>query len=685
MSDPIISPRNNPVSQHFSSMDNIPSDHEAGYAAHTESSRSMIEVDLRGNIEWDDPSVFIHLGVGDVDHDFVVQAKTLFEQNDRLKSARTMLKHIAADASKQETAMYPHLSRIFTFIECLQDKFGKTARIRFCQSSTMQLIIEDSDSWHYPWNKPDYSGVSAEKIEDPGKRWWDRYSWCEIKAHASDRPKAYGSNDAKSIVVQTANYARLHMSGRPFQLFSIGLLIYGDEFCVGIYDRAGVRFSPSYNIWDEFDTFIRVVRCITTNMTPIQLGQDPTVTQLTDVQRELWIATLRANGLSTSEYVADEAVYEVSLGSTDNRRWVTIGTPVWVSLSLFGRGTLVWRVLNKAALDLRVMKNAWHSGARTPESEIYKLIEGEHPGVARFDSGADVRFPGTDLIISTASIRGRGDEDSANSAILHRVFIFPVGRSLYKARSELELLKGIRAALRGHEFLCDQYVLHRDISVGNILLSSEDSPPEGAEGFLMDLELARYSAPRIELETLGPVRMPTGQVLHDVQVKHSRWDVDLTKRGAPMTGTLQFMAVELLESLAESSRAVKLRQQPRLLPVEHQTHHDVESFIWVLIYSLMRRVLLKDRPNVTDEEKEWLQDFKIRFTQYFGRTSPSGIIHQRYGKETWGIVQLYPVFFSRPVRELIETLNRQFILREQERLTHAVVLGAMDKAIRQLS
>ncbi|EMD33835.1 hypothetical protein CERSUDRAFT_76524 [Gelatoporia subvermispora B] len=685
MSDSIISPRKYPVSQHFSSMDSIPKDCEAGHAAHTNSSRSAIEIDLKGNIDWDDPSVFVHLGVSNVDCDFVVHAKTSFEQDDRLKLARSELKRIAADASKQETAMYPHLSRIFKFLERLQDKFGKTARIRFCQSSNMQLIIENSDSWDYPRNKPDFSAVLVEMIKNPGNRWRDRHSWCEVKAHASARPKAYRNDDPKSIVIQAADYARLHMSGCPFQLFSVGLLIYGDEFCVGIYDRAGVRFSPSHNIWDDFDTFIRVVRCITTNMMPEQLGQDPTVTTVTGIEHDQWLAKVQENGISIEEYVPGEPVYEVSLGGTDSRRWVTVGTPIWVSLSLFGRGTLVWRVLNKVTLDLGVLKNAWHSGARTPESEIYKFIEGEHPGVARFVDGADVKFPGTELIISTVSLRGRGDEDSANNAILHRVFIFPVGRSLYKARSELELLKGIRAALRGHEFLCSQYILHRDISVGNIMLLSEDSPPAGAEGFLMDLELARYSAPTVEIRTSGPVRLPTGRVLTDIQAKHSRWDADLTKRGAPMTGTLQFMAVELLQTMARDLRAAKRNRKHTKPPIEHRTHHDIESFVWVLIYSLIRRVLRVDRLNMTDEEKALMEDLQDSFTQYFGRSNPSAIVAQRWGDNPWDFVHLHDSFFTDPIRDLINTLDRQFRVKKEEPFTHAAVLSALDVAIRRLS
>ncbi|EMD33833.1 hypothetical protein CERSUDRAFT_117899 [Gelatoporia subvermispora B] len=668
-------------------MSAAPKDPDLGYAAHTKSSRGAIEVELSGNIEWDDPSVFAHLGVHDVDADFVNAARMLFAQDTKLQSAKLELIRIAADSSKQETAMYPHLGLIFAFIELLQDKYGNSARVRFSQSSNMRLIIETSDSWDYPSNKPDFSTILAELFESPTNRWRDRRGWCEVKAHASDRPKSDRGTRPKEIVVQTADYARLHMSGRPFQLFSVGLLIYGDEFCVGIYDRAGVRYSPSHNIWKDFDIFIRVVRSITTDMTPEELGEDPTVVTLTDASRDMWFARLDANRLPVEE--RDEPVYEVSLGGTtddtDDGLWVTIGTPIWISLSLFGRGTLVWRVRNKATLDLRVMKNAWHSGARTSESEIYQLIEGQHPGVARFDVGADVKFPGTELIISTSSLRSSGRANSAKHAILHRVFIYPIGRSLYRARSELELVKGMRAALRGHEFLCNQYILHRDISVGNIMLSSEDDPPEGAEGFLMDLELARCSGPRVEYTVIAPVRTPTGQILNDVQVRHSRWDTHLTKRGAPMTGTLQFMAVVLLESLEER---VWNEQNAVGPPMEHKVHHDIESFIWVLIYSLMRRIIVVEASKVNDADKHLvgqLTTLKTRFIRYFGRSTPSGILGQRGGAKPWNFVQYHPEFFSEPIRDLIDNLDRQFRVRKEEPFTHAAVLGALDAAIRRLS
>ncbi|EMD33834.1 hypothetical protein CERSUDRAFT_98379 [Gelatoporia subvermispora B] len=397
------------------------------------------------------------------------------------------------------------------------------------------------------------------------------------------------------------------------------------------------------------------------------LDEDHTVATLTDLSRDIWFARLEANHLPVEE--RDEPVYEVSLGgttgNTDNGRWITVGTPIWISLSLFGRGSLVWRARNKATLDLRVMKIAWRSGARTPESEIYHLTEGGHPAVARFDDGANVKLPGTKPTVSTSSLRNSGHD-----------------RSLFRARSELELVKGLRAALQAHEFLCNQSILHRDISVTTIMLPSGDDPLGGAEGFLVHLEHARCVSPRIEYTMLAPVRMLTDYIVKDDLSRHSRRDMHLTKQGGPVTGTLQFMAVDLLDSLEE----IVWNQQGVVgPPMEHKVHHDIESFIWVLIYSLMRRIIVVEAPKVNDTDKPLVDDLKTRFLRYFGCSTPSSILEQRGIIKPWNFVKYHPHFFSEPIQDLINTLKRQFGFQHEEPFTHAAVLGALDVATRRLS
>jgi hypothetical protein len=177
------------------------------------------------------------------------------------------------------------------------------------------------------------------------------------------------------------------MSARPFKLFCIGILIFGTEFCVAIFDRGGVTLSPVYDMFQDMEIFIRVVRGIACNLSIVELCFDPTVRVLTDEE------TQRLTG--SSKYPSSV----VSSCGSDSREWCTIGPPMWTSLSFLGSGTNVWRVRAYALSvsqdpilhgDEIIMKTAWRSSARTSESGIYSVV-GNHPGLAKFICGGDVR------------------------------------------------------------------------------------------------------------------------------------------------------------------------------------------------------------------------------------------------------------------------------------------------------
>ncbi|KDQ28899.1 hypothetical protein PLEOSDRAFT_1070700, partial [Pleurotus ostreatus PC15] len=78
----------------------------------------------------------------------------------------------------------------------------------------------------------------------------------------------------------------------------------------------------------------------------------------------------------------------------------------------------------------------------------------------------------------------------------------------------------------------------------------------------MDLEYARLST-ITEIHSMKIAPDATTSATHTVFKD--------AKRGAEMTGTLQFMAAELLE-------------------VRHEVHHDLESFVWVLAYAVSRHL-----------------------------------------------------------------------------------------------
>ena len=240
------------------------------------------------------------------------------------------------------------------------------------------------------------------------------------------------------------------MSARPFMLFCVGILIFETGFCVGIYDRDGITFSPIFDMFEDTATLIRVVRALGCNLSVEELGFDPTVRVLTDLE------TQRLTG--NTKYPS--AV--VSSCGNDSRQWCTIGPPIWASLSLLGRGTNVWRVREYVA-DVKdphmrgnkmIMKTAWRSSARTSESDIYMSIDQPPEGLAKFECGGDVWSAGYPITVQ--NLRGKAvhalDIDPP-TPVLHRLVLGTVGRPLWEYTSELDLLIGFRDALRGKSLL----------------------------------------------------------------------------------------------------------------------------------------------------------------------------------------------------------------------------------------
>ncbi|KAF9491305.1 hypothetical protein BDN71DRAFT_1592346 [Pleurotus eryngii] len=296
----------------------------------------------------------------------------------------------------------------------------------------------------------------------------------------------------------------------------------------------------------------------------------------------------------------------------ETHEWLTIGPPVWVSLSLLGRGTSIWRVMPyseddfDSGAEVCILKNTWRNSHRVSESEIYETVEGGPDGVANFHYGGDTVLPwiATSPAISVVNIRNMDYRiNRANlldipthrsidrTPMLHRLILKTVGRPLWDAVDYVDLLKGFRAALLGHEKLCKQGILHRDISAGNILLAV-GAAEEGKEGFITDLEFAR----------LPQIRQTRTRVNDDGMETMAKAWTDTT-RGLLMTGTVQFMATAKLNAF---------RGTPSAASFTDQVNHDLESFIWVFAYTVMRQLIIEKRLD-SDSRKHIRKWFKECF------------------------------------------------------------------------
>ncbi|KAF2174352.1 hypothetical protein K469DRAFT_614801, partial [Zopfia rhizophila CBS 207.26] len=113
-----------------------------------------------------------------------------------------------------------------------------------------------------------------------------------------------------------------------------------------------------------------------------------------------------------------------------------------------------------------------------------------------------------------------------------RLIMRDIGKSIYEASSLRAVLTGLLGGIKGHESLLDAKILHRDISIGNIMLKMGED-----DGFLIDLDLA-------------------------IRLDRQR------ASGAPSkTGTKVFMAIGTLYG-----------------DEDHSFMHDLESFFWVLFW-----------------------------------------------------------------------------------------------------
>jgi hypothetical protein len=79
------------------------------------------------------------------------------------------------------------------------------------------------------------------------------------------RYRAQGSNHTNgtavpNLVGQLADMARVHLAARPFMRYSIHLSHCGAVFNLAIFGRAGGVLSKDYNINDDLEIFIRIIR-----------------------------------------------------------------------------------------------------------------------------------------------------------------------------------------------------------------------------------------------------------------------------------------------------------------------------------------------------------------------------------------------------------------------------------------
>ncbi|KAG6042254.1 hypothetical protein E4U39_006138 [Claviceps sp. Clav50 group G5] len=390
----------------------------------------------------------------------------------------------------------------------------------------------------------------------------------DIAGELKCNPKA----DIASIAWRdVTKYARETFAAQSNRRFVLAFTICGTIMRVWVFDRVGGNASEKIDISKEPLRFIEIMLGFLW-MNEEELGFDPTIKK-TDGEQYIEI---QRNG--RSEVIVLEKVL-------DQRPCIA------------GRATICWQAVPKDDPDtLLVVKDSWQYPEREEEGDL--LQEAGKQGVvnvARYYHHETVQVRGMiddvrngvrqGLDMTTASnYRPRLPQPSSGATtkelpllrtsirtstkrpldqagctlpprkrtcaksistsmtaaeppnrVHRRVIVRDYGKPIYTASSRKALLACLEGCIKGHKSLYDKGILHRDISINNLMINEDPGNPSW-KCFLIDLDLAINTGRE----------KPSGA--------HGR------------TGTPVFMAIGLLQG------------------DEHSFMHDLESFFWVLFW-----------------------------------------------------------------------------------------------------
>ncbi|KAI0691092.1 hypothetical protein C8T65DRAFT_86497 [Cerioporus squamosus] len=592
--------------------------------ADTDAFRSSFRIDLLRNVLYNREDVLPNLlGSPSLETEKMIHAIAMWVEKDCDDQLREILAIESLPSRKRdEKAMYPPLKKLFRFIEISVSKWQRGlggTRPFFRQAiakDNEKVKLEDPLFPEASYGKPDFmvADVPARGThrdnnmltdEYPSKllRWRQCPAFIEVKSSSLNRPSPANDADVKDTLLQGADYARMILASRPFQLYTYGLFICGTAFNVGVFDRCGISLSPDMQITNPIDRrqFVHIIVRLLWDMSPVELGLDPTVEMLP----------------GETYYQEDFPRFRVTVddGSASAETFETVetvGAPLWLSYSLLGRGTSIWPALT-AKNSPGDTQDAWRTPGRKAEADIYAEITSlleragvPYPrGVARPSSGGDVMYDGALLSVSTLrdlSADAHSDKRIVDR-VLHRVILEDYGKPLWQWSDVKEFVLALRDVVEGHKVLYELGVLHRDISAGNILIrviawfkpptrhvkaQIATAQPEGEKigGFLTDFELA------------------------SVKDKNIATEQPEKKAGDTISGTPLFMATSLLQASLDEER------------ITRTVEHDLEALCWVIVYAIFMHAL----GNTKGDRRRKLRD---EFEQLFCATSIQKLISLR--------------------------------------------------------
>ncbi|KZP03222.1 hypothetical protein FIBSPDRAFT_769274 [Athelia psychrophila] len=263
---------------------------------------------------------------------------------------------------------------------------------------------------------------------------------------------------------QIAAYAREIFIQQHNRQHVFGILLTEKTAEVYQFDRAGAIYTSRVDIHEDPCTFVRMILCIT-SMDHQALGFDNSI---------YWSSGKRYLKVGDTNYI------------------IVQGRPVFLSRSIRGKCTTCWDVKIPGSEKHLFIKDYWKAEKRPYESD-YLLDAKGLLGVGQM----------IDYVNKKSSIMAQrqvvldaflSDDMSASDRVigdrqLCRVVMENCGRPIDHFPDPKQLLRAVHDAINGHRGLFQKYILHRDVSMMNVLVCPTDSPGL-FRGVIIDLDLA---------------------------------------------------------------------------------------------------------------------------------------------------------------------------------------------------
>ncbi|KAH9945519.1 hypothetical protein B0H21DRAFT_809280 [Amylocystis lapponica] len=354
------------------------------------------------------------------------------------------------------------------------------------------------------------------------------------------------------VVRQLCTYMRQVFREQVDRRFVLGLALCKTDLSVWLCDRSGlIGTQTPINIHKEPEKFIQVIAALAL-LNPEQLGWDtsmklyrphfPAPFHLVHSYHE----SVQFKDFSNTVYETPWAIEMPKRDGSGRETFISVhGLSMTRSEIMHGRATVVWEVVKLADIEgdsdeiqRYVLKQSWRPVSSRHEAEFYgRLQRGDDrigANVGELYSFEDVEIEGFkdttsrirhelpttpfSIAVHTPTL-GKRDRDETIEAsahiqstpgaamqstdkspaqavprVLSRLVMETYGWPIKFFKDIPELLRVIRDALRGHQDLYYKAgVLHRDISIGNILICPEDDVGKKTHGRIIDLDYAKLT------------------------------------------------------------------------------------------------------------------------------------------------------------------------------------------------